>query len=118
MFAEPITITVDTVDQEFRRKEEAGGNSRWFSRIDTTGEMGLKIRHSTLKATSAQPKRQRHNVELTSLAYATATTSEVPEKCYITFEKVDGDVDLTRIRGFLTYILSGTVLEDLLDGEN
>jgi hypothetical protein len=118
MFAEPITLTVDTTDYLFKRKEEAGGSSRWFSRIDTTGEMGMKIRHSELKANTSMPKRNRHNVELTSLFYATATELEIPDKVYITFEKVDGDVDVARIRALLTWIQSGTILEDLCDGEN
>lgn len=117
MFAEPITLTVDSVDRDFARKQESGGDSLWGCQVDTTEENQMKIRHSELKATATAPKRRRHNAEFTSLVYATPTAAEVPEKIYLTMEKVPGDLNLERYYAFVAWLALPATAAKLLNGE-
>jgi len=118
-FAEPITLTVDSVALDFQcQDQERGRNaSTWFHQ-GVGYEVTLKIRHTDFAATATKNAMRRHNVELTRTIYETVDTLADFEKDYYTFERKPGNVDVLFTGGLLAWLATSPVLTKLLASES
>jgi hypothetical protein len=113
MFADTITITINSVAKVLNRIADDGYTSEYYLR-GTTDEFRMKIRHSSYLAKDRGNVRvDRHNVEFTQRVYAVApATVDVVRKSYIILENNanDGVTDPLNFNlGFVAFFNSGNV---------
>lgn len=91
MFADPQTLTVNTVAKDLKRINQDQYSSEYLLR-STTNEFRLKIRNTSYLDKKRQVMVDRHNVEFTETVFpvAPATLSTV-RKTYIVIENQQGD---------------------------
>lgn len=89
MFADPITVTINSVAKSLARVNNDGYASEYVAK-ETDREFKLKIRNTTSVRNGVS--YARHSAELTERIFATPTTREVIRKSYTTFEHSDGDI--------------------------
>ncbi len=68
MFADTLTITINSVAKVLTRVNQDGYSSEYLLR-ETTGDFRLKIRNSTYTDKQRGATVNRHNVELTQTVY-------------------------------------------------
>jgi hypothetical protein len=88
MFADPISVTVNTVAKSLVRINQDQYSSEYFLR-EATGEYTVRIRHSTF--VRAGVTVDRHNIEITNVLYATATAASITRKAYVILENSRDD---------------------------
>jgi len=91
MFADPQTLTVNSVAKNLVRINQDQYSSEYLLR-STTNEFRLKIRNSSYLDKARKVMIDRHNVEFTETVFpvAPATLSSV-RKTYIVMENQQGD---------------------------
>jgi hypothetical protein len=57
----------------------------------------VKVRHTTVKATSVYPQYDRHNVEVTKITFASGATPEFYEKFFIVHEVLPGQTSVALV---------------------
>jgi len=86
MFADTLTITINSVAKVLTRVNQDGYSSEYLLR-ETTGEFRLKIRNSTYTDKARNVVVNRHNTELTQTVYAVApATVNTVRKFYAVLE--------------------------------
>jgi hypothetical protein len=89
-FSDPLSITVNSVAKSLARIDSGNNYSSEYFLSETTGEYTVKIRHSQFQKDGVV--MDRHNVELTYVLYATATTKAFTRKVYTVIENERSDV--------------------------
>lgn len=113
MFADTITITINSVAKVLNRISDDGYTSEYYLR-GTLDEFRMKIRHSSYTDKTRNGKKvDRHNVELVQTVFpvAPATVSTI-RKCYTVLEcdSTDGITDpLNFALGSVAFLNSGNV---------
>lgn len=114
MFADPITITINSVAKALVRINQDTYGSEYLLR-ESTQEYRLKIRN-----TQYLPKggvaTYRHNIEFVNTVYATSSSAEIVRKTYVVFESARADTDaavLNNILGFVAFLTSTNVTKAL-----
>nr|UJQ85408.1 MAG: hypothetical protein 2 [Leviviridae sp.] len=120
MFADTITITINSVAKVLNRIADDGYTSEYYLR-SATEDFRMKIRHSTyLDKTRSNRKVDRHNVELVQTVFGVAPNPNVVRKSYVVIENdnQDGVTDpLNFTLGFAAFLNSGNVTK-LLNWES
>lgn len=111
MFADTITITINSVAKVLNRIADDGYTSEYYLR-GTTDEFRMKIRHSSYLAKDRGGRKvDRHNVELTQTVFPVApATIATVRKAYIVMENdsTDGVTEpLNFDLGFVGFLNSG-----------
>jgi hypothetical protein len=113
MFADPITVTVNSVAKNLVRINQDTYGSEYFLR-EATMEWRLKIRNTSY--TKAGVLVDRHNFEFTNLVYATSTAPAIERKIYLVFEVGRSDTDaaaLQAFNGFVAFCTSANLAKGL-----
>jgi len=114
MFADPITITVNSVAKALVRINQDTYGSEYFLR-EATQEWRLKIRNTSYTNASKQLV-DRHNFEFVNTVYATSTVPSLVRKIYSVFENVRSDTaadPLNAFVGFVGFMTSGNIQKAL-----
>lgn len=102
MFADPQTITVNSVAKAMNRINQDAYGSEYLLR-EATQEWRLKIRN-----TSYTPKggvlTDRHNFEFTQTIYATSTAAQIIRKIYTVMEHSRSDTVTDPLNTFLGFV--------------
>lgn len=88
MFADTITVTINSVAKILTRINGDGPTSEYYLKDGTTGEFRMKIRHSNYTAKDRGGRKvERHNVELVHVVFPVAPdTVATQRKAYIVLE--------------------------------
>jgi hypothetical protein len=114
MFADPITITVNSVAKAMAKINQDQYGSEYFLR-EATVEWRLKIRNTSY-TNAAGVLVDRHNFEFVSTVYATSTTPAIVRKIYSVFEANRSDTDagvLQAFNGFVAFMTSANIQKAL-----
>lgn len=114
MFADPITITVNSVAKALVRINQDTYGSEYLLR-EATQEWRLKIRNTSRKD-AVQGQVDRHNFEFTQTVYATSTTAQIVRKIYTVMEHSRSDTvsdPLNTFLGFVAFHTSGNITRAL-----
>lgn len=86
----------------------------------TLSQTTIRIRHSKTKASATSPSRDRHNVEVTQLVYATADEAEFTRKVYVVLELMPKDLDIKLADALADWLIAtaGANLTSLLAWES
>lgn len=120
MFADTITITINTIAKALNRINQDGYSSEYFLR-EATGEFRMRIRNSRYTDKTRGIMVDRHNIELVHLVYATVPgTPPVIRKMYTVLENDQGDgiVDSAKFGAGLVAFHSEANLTKLLNWES
>lgn len=82
-------ITCNLVNQDLYSSEYRFTNS--------TVRYIVKVRHTTIKATSLYPQYDRHNLEVTKITFAVGATPEMYEKFFIVHEVLPGQTSVALV---------------------
>lgn len=116
MFANTLTLTIDTVARTLTRVNQDNFGSV-YTFEDGTEAVILKIRHDTDNAGGKLHKR--HNVMLERRIYATPTVSERFFTISTTMRKRDGSDPADLLKTWQGFVTLATSLDDgLVVGEN
>ncbi len=102
MFADPITITVNSVAKALVRINQDAYGSEYFLR-ESAQEWRLKIRNTSYKNAAGQLV-DRHNFEFVNTVYATATVPAIPRKIYSVFENLRSDTAADPLQAFVGFV--------------
>lgn len=105
-FADPLTITINSVAKSLARINQDQYGSEYFLR-ESTQEFRLKIRNSSYTSKTGV-LTDRHNMEFTNTVYATLTTPTIERKTYSVFEHGRGDTDAAVLQDFNGFIAFNT----------
>lgn len=108
MFADPLTITVNSVAKAMVKINQDSYSSEYLLR-EATQEWRLKIRHSSSLDKLTGKTVDRHNVEFTQTVYATGAVAQIVRKVYLvaTNNRDDTVADpLNDILGFVGFFTS------------
>lgn len=95
MFADTITVTINSVAKVLTRINQDGYSSEYFLR-ETDGEFRARLRNTSYTDKARSIKVDRHNVELVHTIYPVSpATRPTIRKTYIVFEIDNGDVIAT-----------------------
>lgn len=112
MFADTITITVNSVDKILNRINQDAYGSEYFLR-GSDDDFRLKIRHTNYTAKTSGRVTDRHNVEFVHTVYPVSPeTISTVRKAYIVLEaeRSDGVTEpLNFGNGFIAFLTSGNV---------
>jgi hypothetical protein len=112
MFAETLTITVDSVAKVLHKVNQDGYSSEYLLR-ETTGQWSLRIRNSSyVDKTRNGAKVDRHSVELIHTYYQAAPATNAVRKSYIVLENDQTDVGTEFAKfaiGFVGFITDANV---------
>jgi hypothetical protein len=122
MFADTVTITINSVARTFTKVNQDGYTSEWFLR-ETSSEYVMKIRHSSYLAKDRNNVRvDRHNVEVVQTVFPVApATVPTVRKTYSVFEVQSGDdlaVAKPIIIGVLEFTSNSANMTKLLNKES
>lgn len=116
------TYTLDgTADRLVTRiNQDNYGSVYRFTATDGSEIVTMQIRHSKVKPTASEGPKDNHNVEITRVFPATATTLQRTEKAYITFQLPAGTVDVDVVRWLSNFLSAGTfaILGNLVNWES
>lgn len=90
MFADTLTVTVNTVGKVLAKINQDGYSSEYQLR-EAAQMFALRIRHTEVNRNGS--KVDRHNVELTQTIYATESAAEIVRKVYVVIEVAKSDLD-------------------------
>nr|UJQ85375.1 MAG: hypothetical protein 2 [Leviviridae sp.] len=98
MFADTLTITINSVAKVLTRINQDGYSSEYFLR-EATGNFSLKLRNSQYTDKTRGVKVDRHNIELvqTVFAVAPAVTNTV-RKYYSVLENDTTDITVDSVK--------------------
>lgn len=102
MFADPITITVNSVAKALVRINQDKYGSEYLLR-EATQEWRLKIRNSS-RSDKSGGFIDRHNFEFTQTVYATSTAAQFDRKIYTVFEHSRSDTVTDPLNTFLGFV--------------
>lgn len=114
MFADPITITVNSVAKALVRINQDSYGSEYFLR-EALQEWRLKIRNTSY-TNSAGQLVDRHNFEFVNTVYATASAPSIVRKIYSVFENFRSDTaadPLQAFNGFVGFMTSANIQKAL-----
>ncbi len=114
MFADPITITVNSVAKALVRINQDTYGSEYLLR-EATQEWRLKIRNTSYTNAAGQLV-DRHNFEFVNTVYATSTVPTIVRKIYSVFENNRSDTSadpLNAFVGFVAFMTSGNIQKAL-----
>ncbi len=114
MFADPITITVNSVAKALVRINQDSYGSEYLLR-EATQEWRLKIRNSSYTP-SGGVLTDRHNFEFVNTVYATSSAAQIVRKIYSVFENQRSDTTadpLNAFVGFVAFMTSGNITKAL-----
>jgi hypothetical protein len=91
MFADTITITINSIAKVLVRINQDGYSSEYLLK-ESLSEFRLRLRNTSYTDKVRSKKVDRHNVELVETVYPVApATSATIRKCYTVFENDNGD---------------------------
>lgn len=93
-FADPQSFPLSSGARSLTRINQDGYSSEWRSSVNTTDQIRMRIRHSTVPAKGTEPAKDRHNVEIVRTVYATATAAAYTEKCYVVIEQAQSNASV------------------------
>jgi hypothetical protein len=102
MFADPITITVNSVAKALVRINQDSYGSEYFLR-ESTQDWRLKIRNTSY-SNSAGQLVDRHNFEFVNTVYATLTEASKQRKIYSVFENNRSDTGAEPLQDFVGFV--------------
>lgn len=101
MFADPVTITINSVAKALVRINQDSYGSEYFLR-EATQEFTLKIRNSSFVKSGVTI--DRHNFEFVNTVYATSTTPAIVRKIYSVFENYRSDTTADPLNAFVGFV--------------
>lgn len=110
MFADPQTVTINSVAKALQKINQDGYSSEYLLR-SSTDEFRLRIRNSTYNDKKRGVAIDRHNAELIHTVFATATAPAYMRKTYVVVENQQGDTltDPTHVAaGLLTWMTASS----------
>lgn len=120
MFADTITITINSVAKNLQRIVDNEGSSKYRLR-EADGEYNLIIRQSTYRRKGAVMNTERHALELTHTLYPVAPATEpIIRKQYTVLENEIRDTTASVQKfssGFAAFLTDAIALK-LINGEN
>lgn len=102
MFADPITITVNSVAKALVRINQDSFGSEYFLR-EAAQEWRLKIRNTSY-TNSAGQLIDRHNFEFVNTVYATTLVASTQRKIYSVFENLRSDTSAEPLQAFVGFV--------------
>lgn len=68
----------------------------------------LKVRHTKVAARGTEPAKDRHNVELTRVTFATSTVPEYSEKAYFVSENIQSSTSVELPNALAIWLTAST----------
>jgi predicted AAA+ superfamily ATPase len=117
MLTSPLTLPQDASSIDLERiNQDNFGSVHRFS--DADAEVRMTIRHSNVKATATEPKKDRHNVEVVRRVFATADRDEYTRKVYFVDEHPAFDTDTDDVDGLADWLITAGTLAKLRNWES
>lgn len=75
---------------------------------DAIHQVIIRVRHSQINGVNGGEKRDRHNIEVTQVVFATTTEVEVQRKFYCVWEHAPSDTVLVLVDGLSDWLIAST----------
>lgn len=91
MFADTITLALPAIGNITVVRINQDNFTSEYQFRDATHQVNLRIRHTKVTDKKRNQVYDRHNVEVARVIFATATTAEFVQKCYMVWETLPSD---------------------------